>query len=258
MAVVAAPWGSLTVAPAGFQVPRSVKRTTPAASALASSRPSGLAAKDRTGSVRQPQRANRGLVALEDGEQVAAGLDAIFEGDAGGGEQQGALHRRLAQGERADAFGVGGQRLGLGGGLRPAHQHARGDRRHQQHRGDRQQPSQAPVRPRLPAMFAIGLVDAGIEEGALGRVELGRQFPRGGQPRAAIEIGRHPSACVPQTGGVAELAVHPRARAVLVEPGTQSRPFPDQRFVRDLGGAVVERDEALVREPLQQRVDARR
>ena len=46
------------------------------------------------------------------------------------------------------------------------------------------------------------------------------------------------------------------ARAVLVQPAAQSRPLADQRLVRDLGGAVAERDQARLGEPLEQRVDA--
>ena len=84
------------------------------------------------------------------------------------------------------------------------------------------------------------------------------ELERGGEPGAAVEVGGLAAAGVPQPRGVAELLVRADPRAVLVEPAAQPRPLADQRLVRDLGRAVVERDEALLGEPLQERLDGAR
>jgi hypothetical protein len=47
-------------------------------------------------------------------------------------------------------------------------------------------------------------------------------------------------------------------RAVLVEPAAQLWPLADQRLVRDLGRTVVERHQALLGEPPQERLDGPR
>ena len=82
-----------------------------------------------------------------------------------------------------------------------------------------------------------------------------RELDRGGQPRAAQEVGGVAAAGVPLHGGVAQPPMGADRRAVLLEPAAQARPLADERLVRDLRGAVAERDQAGVREAREQRVD---
>ena len=112
-------------------------------------------------------------------EQVAAGRGAILELDRGGGEQQGLLERRLAERERADPLGVGGQRLRLGGRLRlprvvalTQREHAAGERHARAGAWPRRAGRAAGGWPRLGAPLAVGLGAARVEERALGGVEL--------------------------------------------------------------------------------------
>ena len=84
------------------------------------------------------------------------------------------------------------------------------------------------------------------------------ELERGREPGAAVEIGRLPAAGVPEPRGVADLLVRAKSRAVLVEPLAQLGPLADQGLVGHLDGAVVERDEALLGEPVQERLDRRR
>jgi hypothetical protein len=90
----------------------------------------------------EPERADHRRVLLQDREQVAAGGGAVLELDRGDSEQQGAVERRLAEGEHSDPLGVGGPRLRLGGRRRPPRvialaqsEHAAGDRHAEQERG---------------------------------------------------------------------------------------------------------------------------
>ena len=296
---------SRTGGPDGFQVRRSVKRTTPSRSPDASSRPSGLIAAAATSTVRQPaghQQAGvalqhrqqlparlhavlqldggdavehrqpevlrglrerpdaLGVVALQRGEQVSAGLDAVLDLDRGGRVEHRLREGRGGARQRADALRVRGQRLRLGGALgvlggvaRDDGEHAAQDGDDEEHGRARQQGPEAAVRPSLGAALAVGLLGSGVEERALGGVELGPpgldELERGGEPGAAVEVGGLAAAGVPEPRGVSELLVRADPGAVLVEPAAQLRPLADQRLVRDLGRAVVERDEALLGEP---------
>ena len=78
---------------------------------------------------------------------------------------------------------------------------------------------------------------------------------RGGEPRAAVQVGWVSAAGLPYAGGGAELAVQADAFAVFFEPAAQGGPLADQDLVRDLGGALAERDQPRLGEPLQQRLD---
>ena len=78
----------------------------------------------------------------------------------------------------------------------------------------------------------------------------GRPVERGGQARAAVEPARVARVGVPRPRGVAEPAMQAAALGVLGQPRAQPRPFAQQRLVRDLDGAVGDREQAAVGEPL--------
>ena len=77
----------------------------------------------------------------------------------------------------------------------------------------------------------------------------------GGEPGAPVQIGPVAATCIPDPGGIPELPVQADAFAVLVEPAPQRRPLADQDLVRDLGGALAERHQPRVGEPLEQALD---
>ena len=149
-------------------------------------------------------------------------------------DRRGRVEHRLREGrggarQRADALRVRRQRLRLGGALgvlggvaREDGEHAAQEGGDEEHGSSRQQRPEAAVRPSLGAALAIGLLGGGVEERALGGVELRPpgldELERGGEPAAAVEVGGLPAAGVPQPRGVAELLVRADPRAVLVEP----------------------------------------
>ena len=63
----------------------------------------------------------------------------------------------------------------------------------------------------------------------------GGPVERGGQPRAAVELGRVAAAVVPLARRDAEVVVQAAALGVLLEPAAQARPLAQQRLVGDLG-----------------------
>jgi hypothetical protein len=98
---------------------------------------------------------------------------------------------------------------------------------------------------------------ARVEEGALGLVELllvcGPPLQRGGQPRAAIDVPRIAAVLVPVTRGRGQVDVYATADPVFLEPRAVSRPFPQQRLVRELDLPVAERQQASVRQRCENR-----
>ena len=241
-----------------------MKRTTPAASVLASSprltaAPVSLA--DDSGRLRTAAQLRCSAASRSPRvSTVSSHLD-----------RRGRVEHRLHEGrggarQRADALRVRRQRLRLGGALGVLSRVAREDgEQAAQEGGDeqdgssRQQGPEAAVRPSLGEALAVGLRGGGVEERALAGIELGPpgldELERGGEPAAAVEVGGLPAAGVPQPRGVSDLLVRADPGAVLVEPAAQAWPLADQRLVGHLGGAVVERDEALLGEPAQERLD---
>ena len=137
---------------------------------------------------RQPAGEEQAGVALQRRQQLPAGLHAVLQLDGGD-----AVEHRLPEvlrglRERPDAFGVRPQRLRLGPVALVDAEDAGADGEDQEDGCAGEQPAQAPVRPPLGTPLALILGDAGVEEGALGGVELGaaafaraRSRPRAGR-----------------------------------------------------------------------------
>ena len=156
------------------------------------------------------QPADGRRVVLQHGEQVPARLDLVLELDAGDGEQQRLLERRRGLCERADPLGVRGQRLCLGGGLgrcarccaRSRLSTAPAIATTSRTAPAGEQGAQPAVDPLFGAPLALGLGDAGVEEGALGGVELAAaglgQLDGAGEPGAAVQVGGLATAARPR------------------------------------------------------------
>src|SRR5262249_11177684 len=63
---------------------------------------------------------------------------------------------------------------------------------------------------------------------------------------ATVEVGAVTASFVPRASGSREVAVEGAALRVLLEPRAESRPFAEQRFVRDLDRPVRDGDEARI------------
>ena len=204
--------------------------------------------------------ADRGRAADQRRQQVAARRDGVIDLAAGLCEQQAALEPVVDQRLGAEALGVGGPSgvarvVALPEGEQPRHHRGR-----EQHAGAGKQRAQAADGPQLRAAFAVGLGHARIEERALGRVQrVGvtlRPVECGAEPGTAVEVRGSVPFGVPVARGVAEPPVQPKAFAILLQPAAQRRPLADQDLVRDLGRALVEREQPRVGEAVQQGADA--
>ena len=150
-------------------------------------RPAVGAEDEALGLADAPDDADRRRALEQRGEQVAARLHGVAERDALACEQQREVE--VIGGER-----LGAEALRVGGGLAFARLVAlverddAGDHRQHEQRRDAGEP-----RPQ-PPLGAAARAPAGLEEGALGGVELvavlGRPVERGGQSGAAVETGR--------------------------------------------------------------------
>ena len=109
----------------------------------------------------------------------------------------------------------------------------------------------SPARSR--ALGAAARAPAGLEEGALGGVQLvavlGRPVERGGQAGAAVEDARVAPVGLPGAGGLAQPVLQAASLGVLVQPAAQPRPFVQQRLVRDLDRALGDRQQAALGQP---------
>jgi hypothetical protein len=212
--------------------------------------------------VRERSRhAHERRVLLHDGEEIGAGLHTVLQPDGGDGIQQRAIHVLLGQCRRADPFGIGGERLAL---RAVALDEARGDREQCDHEQDGragQQPAQTAVGAAVGAAFTIGLRGAGIDEGALVRVEVravgARPLRRCAEACPAVQVCGLAATRLPEARGVAEPPMQADALAILVQPGAQRRPLADEHLVGDLGGALAERHEPRFGEPVQHRLHDR-
>jgi hypothetical protein len=74
---------------------------------------------------------------------------------------------------------------------------------------------------------------------------LDRPVQRGGQARAAVQLGADRVRSRPTARAASRSALQPAALGVLLEPAAQARPLAQQRLVRDLGLAVADRHQAL-------------
>ena len=113
--------------------------------------------------------------------------------------------------------------------------------------------------PPQPAGRPAGGLDVGVLQSIGGVDELALQcvrfvgtavgpVERGGQPCAAEQIGWIAAAGIPLGRSRCDSLMEPTRFAILVEPGNQSRPLAEQRFVRDLGCTVADRHEASIGE----------
>ncbi len=236
-----------------------MKRTTPAASALASS-PSADGGAREAGR-RQLQDADRRRVALQHGEQVSAGLDAILQLDRGDRIEHRLLERRGGARERADPLGVGGQRLRLGGGFGRAGVVARDEAEH----GSRRARPRAGRR-RPAARAGDGWPAAG--RGARGRplrsgVEEARSVALSWAAMGLAQLERARRAGRRGTGRRAPGRPRPTARAASPSCRCTRMPARSSSSQRRSGGhsrisaswatsaePVVERHQARVGEPL--------
>src|SRR5579859_7835212 len=102
----------------------------------------------------------------------------------------------------------------------------------EQDHGSDQQPAEATICPQLGAALPPGLLEAGVDESALGGVEVLtmrlRPVGRRVESSAAVQVGGVAAARLPEAGGGAELAVQADAVSVLLEPGAQGWPLADQ------------------------------
>ena len=205
------------------------------------------------------EESDRGRAAHQHAEQVGAGRERVVERVARDGELQRAV-------EPLDGHRLGAEALGglLARGVARGRALRAGDkpgdhRERQQHAGPREQRAQ----PAVGAALAVGLALRGggarVDEAPLGRVErirmATRPVGRRTEAGAAVEVSRLAAAGLPEPRGVAEVAVEQDAGAVLLEPAPQRRPFADEHFVGDLGGAVAEGQQPRLGEPLEQRLD---
>ena len=215
----------------------SKKKTLPVGSPAASVPPSGLSATLRTVAARRADDADRGRALDQRGEQVPARLHCVVERDALAGQQQRAVQLVLDERARAEPLRVGRASPRSRAVPRCVERDEPGDDREHEQRGDAgEDRAQPPLR-------ALARGPALVEEGALGRVELGlvrrRPVQRRGQARAAVKLARVAAAGVPLARGGAQLVVQAPALGVLLEPAAQSRPFAQQRLVRDLDLALA-------------------
>ena len=109
--------------------------------------------------------------------------------------------------------------------------------------------------PRFAAALGFAPGPAGVEErrsvllsvvGVAGGPSVARV-----QPGAAVQLGRVATVGVPRAGGVAQPPVQPPALDVLVEPGAQAGPFPQQRLVGHLDGVAVDGEQPPVGERVE-------
>ncbi len=80
-------------------------------------------------------------------------------------------------------------------------------------------------------------------------------FDCGGEPGATVELGRIAVEGRPVVGGMREVTVDPQPVVVLVEPGTQARPFVYQCFVRDLHRVLFDRDQSGIGEHAERGIE---
>ena len=204
--------------PTGFQVRRSVKRTTPVVVPAREQPPVGAGRDGRTLDRRQPQRADRRRVALQHREQVAAGLRR--------GPRARRRRRRAASTARASARVSASaptrsasdvSACASAAALRPrvvALSEASAPpatATTSRTRGAREQPAQPAVRPPLAraarARPRRRSASRKARSVALSSARRPRQLDRGREPGAAVEVGRLAAAGLPQPRGVAELPV---------------------------------------------------
>jgi hypothetical protein len=104
----------------------------------------------------------------------------------------------------------------------------------------------------------LGLRAARGEEVALELVQVafvaGDPIERRGEPCAAVELAAVTRSLLPVARRTGQVLVQAAALRVLLEPAAQSRPFAQQRLVRDLEGLVLCGDEpaAVERSRLRQ------
>ena len=79
----------------------------------------------------------------------------------------------------------------------------------------------------------------------------------GMQPHAAVQIALIALVGLPGCGGGGQLAVHPPSLAILLQPDAQSRPFAQERLVRDFHLTFADREEPAVCELVQRRAGLR-
>ena len=75
----------------------------------------------------------------------------------------------------------------------------------------------------------------------------------GGQPGAPVQLRSVPVGRLPALRTLSQVLSELAALQVLREPLLEPRPLPEQRFVRDLDGAVMRREQPVVREALDDR-----
>ncbi len=147
---------------------------------------------------------------------------------------------------------------------------AASDERHHQH--ERQRGAQAPettVAPRLTLghrsqgpLLGLGELDRCVEER---RLDLGQDWARRVvaplegrfQPGAAVELGVRAAERVPPVGGADEVAEHPLAGDVVVEPRPQAGPRSGQCLVGDLEGVALGGDQPGAHEETDDPIAAR-
>ncbi len=179
-------------------------------------------------------------------QQAAARLRRVVQRHALTGEQQGAVEVVLRERLRPEPLRRGRGRFGARIAALVERDQT-GDHRDDQQRGHARE-HQAP-----PALLAPARAPAVVQERALGRAELGlvpgRPLERGREARAAVEPVRVATVGVPGARRGAEPAMQPASLHVLLEPGSQPRPFAQQRLVPDLDRAVADRQQPAIGEP---------
>ncbi len=115
-------------------------------------------------------------------------------------------------------------------------------------------PASSPRRRRFVRRARLRLLLGGLaalgDELALELVELEgvirAPVEGGGEARAAVELTLVAACRVPLGRRLGDVAAKPAALGVLLDPVAQARPLAQQRLVRDLDGALADRDEAAV------------
>ena len=185
------------------RVTASKNTTPPWLSPTTSVRPSGARAMAISAVALATHDADRGRAAQQRGEQVAARARRVVERDALAREQQRAVEVVLgrAPARRAAAPSAARASVARRAALVERDERRRATATHEQ-RGDAGERAGAGAAARARARGP-----AGVEERALGRVELvlvaGAPVERGGQPRAAVELAGVAPALVPLARGVA-------------------------------------------------------
>jgi hypothetical protein len=186
-------------------------------------------------------------------EEVASGDGRIVDGDALAGQQQRSIEVGLGLRLRADPLCFGGLGLAARGAALVYGDQCASD-------GDGQQRCDPCQHDAQAALRTIGRGAAGVEEGALGRVELvlvaAAPLPRHREPRTAVQVAGIAPPLVPVACRVGEVTLDAAALGVLLEPAAQSRPFAKQRFVGDLDFPLADGDQPIVGQRVKDLRDA--